>query len=99
MKVFPPIFISAPVCCSARYNLAFLAFFGFFVLYSLRVNLSVALVDMVDSNTTTADNRTANECAEHSTSIKVLHNQTVSAVFQANDLNPKILPSKNIEKY
>ncbi|XP_073645454.1 sialin isoform X4 [Tursiops truncatus] len=66
----------APVCCSARYNLAFLAFFGFFVLYSLRVNLSVALVDMVDSNTTTADNRTANECAEHSTPIKVLHNQT-----------------------
>ncbi|XP_060023271.1 sialin isoform X2 [Lagenorhynchus albirostris] len=67
---------TAPVCCSARYNLAFLAFFGFFVLYSLRVNLSVALVDMVDSNTTTADNRTANECAEHSTPIKVLHNQT-----------------------
>ncbi|XP_030715174.1 sialin isoform X1 [Globicephala melas] len=67
---------TAPVCCSTRYNLAFLAFFGFFVLYSLRVNLSVALVDMVDSNTTTADNRTANECAEHSTPIKVLHNQT-----------------------
>uniref|UniRef100_A0A8C9CML9 Sialin n=1 Tax=Phocoena sinus TaxID=42100 RepID=A0A8C9CML9_PHOSS len=67
---------TAPVCRSARYNLAFLAFFGFFVLYSLRVNLSVALVDMVDSNTTAADNRTANECAEHSTPIKVLHNQT-----------------------
>ncbi|KAB0393630.1 hypothetical protein E2I00_016832, partial [Balaenoptera physalus] len=65
-----------PVCCSARYNLAFLAFFGFFVLYSLRVNLSVALVDMVDSNTTAAENRTANECAEHAAPIKVLHNQT-----------------------
>ncbi|XP_057596023.1 sialin [Hippopotamus amphibius kiboko] len=67
---------AAPVCCSARYNLAFLAFFGFFVLYSLRVNLSVALVDMVDSNTTAADNRTSSECAEHSAPIKVLHNQT-----------------------
>ncbi|TKC50804.1 hypothetical protein EI555_015834, partial [Monodon monoceros] len=73
-RLRPPV--PAPVCRSARYNLAFLAFFGFFVLYSLRVNLSVALVDMVDSNTTTADNRTANECAEHSTPIKVLHNQT-----------------------
>lgn len=69
------------MCCSARYNLAVLAFFGFFVLYALRVNLSVALVDMVDSNTTLADNRTSKECAEHSAPIKVLHNQTVSATF------------------
>ncbi|XP_060988030.1 sialin isoform X3 [Dama dama] len=68
--------LAAPVCCSARYNLAFLSFFGFFVLYSLRVNLSVALVDMVDSNTTAKDNRTSYECAEHSAPIKVLHNQT-----------------------
>ncbi|XP_008577116.1 PREDICTED: sialin isoform X2 [Galeopterus variegatus] len=67
---------AAPVCCSARYNLAVLAFFGFFVLYALRVNLSVALVDMVDSNTTSEDNRTSNECAEHSAPIKVLRNQT-----------------------
>ncbi|XP_044773212.1 sialin isoform X5 [Neomonachus schauinslandi] len=67
---------AAPACCSARYNLAVLAFFGFFVLYALRVNLSVALVDMVDSNTTSADNRTSKECAEHSAPIKVLHNQT-----------------------
>ncbi|XP_020042270.2 sialin isoform X2 [Castor canadensis] len=67
---------AAPVCCSARYNLAILSFFGFFVLYALRVNLSVALVDMVDSNTTSIDNRTSKECAEHSSSIKVLHNQT-----------------------
>ncbi|XP_035880251.1 sialin isoform X3 [Phyllostomus discolor] len=66
----------APVCCSVRYNLAVLSFFGFFVLYALRVNLSVALVDMVDSNTTSADNKTSKECAEHSTSNQVLHNQT-----------------------
>lgn len=66
---------AAPACCSARYNLAALAFFGFFVLYALRVNLSVALVDMVDSNTTLADNGTSKECAEHSASSKALHNQ------------------------
>lgn len=65
---------AAPVCCSARYNLAILAFFGFFVLYALRVNLSVALVDMVDSNTTSMINRTSKECAEHSTTVKTLHN-------------------------
>ncbi|XP_008047910.2 sialin-like, partial [Carlito syrichta] len=65
-----------PVCCSARYTLAALAFFGFFVLYALRVNLSVALVDMVDSNTTAKDNRTSKECAEHSDPIKVHHNRT-----------------------
>ncbi|KAK2508154.1 hypothetical protein MC885_009047 [Smutsia gigantea] len=59
-------------CCSARYNLAVLAFFGFFVLYALRVNLSVALVDMVDSNVTTADNSTSQPCADHSTPLKAL---------------------------
>lgn len=67
---------AAPVCCSARYNLAILAFFGFFILYALRVNLSVALVDMVDSNTTLADNRTSKECAEHSARVQVPHSQT-----------------------
>lgn len=80
MKVFSQSFISAPVCCSARYNLAVLAFFGFFVLYALRVNLSVALVEMVDSNTTLANNRTSQECAEHSASNKVIRNQTVSTI-------------------
>ncbi|XP_060061373.1 sialin isoform X3 [Erinaceus europaeus] len=63
---------AAPVCCSARYNLAVLAFFGFFVLYALRVNLSVALVDMVDSNITSAGNMTSKECADHSATITVL---------------------------
>lgn len=40
------------------------------------MNLSVALVDMVDSNTTLTDNRTSKECAEHSAPIKVHHNHT-----------------------
>lgn len=78
-----PILISAPVCCSARYNLAVLAFFGFLVLYALRVNLSVALVAMVDPNTTLSDNRTSKECPEHSSPVKVHHNQTVSAFFSS----------------
>ncbi|XP_074930276.1 LOW QUALITY PROTEIN: sialin [Gadus morhua] len=41
-----------PQCCSARYTLAVLMFFGFSVVYGLRVNLSVAMVAMV--NTTDA---------------------------------------------
>uniref|UniRef100_A0A3B4FIG3 Major facilitator superfamily (MFS) profile domain-containing protein n=2 Tax=Haplochromini TaxID=319058 RepID=A0A3B4FIG3_9CICH len=38
-----------PQCCSARFNLAFLMFLGFTVVYGLRVNLSVAMVAMVNS--------------------------------------------------
>ncbi|XP_042637500.1 sialin [Orycteropus afer afer] len=68
--------LRTPVCCSARYNLAILAFFGFFIVYALRVNLSVALVDMIVSNTTLAENSTSSECPEHSVPQKILHNQT-----------------------
>lgn len=38
-----------PLCCSARLNLAVLMFFGFAVVYGLRVNLSVAMVAMVNA--------------------------------------------------
>ncbi|XP_056154473.1 sialin isoform X1 [Lampris incognitus] len=38
-----------PQCCSARLNLAVMMFFGFAVVYGLRVNLSVAMVAMVNS--------------------------------------------------
>ncbi|XP_024121049.1 sialin, partial [Oryzias melastigma] len=38
-----------PQCCSARLNLAILMFLGFSVVYGLRVNLSVAMVAMVNS--------------------------------------------------
>ncbi|KAE8282262.1 Sialin H(+)/nitrate cotransporter H(+)/sialic acid cotransporter [Larimichthys crocea] len=37
-----------PRCCSTRLNLAILMFFGFSVVYGLRVNLSVAMVAMVN---------------------------------------------------
>ncbi|RVE66729.1 hypothetical protein OJAV_G00110510 [Oryzias javanicus] len=40
---------SSSQCCSARLNLAFLMFLGFSVVYGLRVNLSVAMVAMVNS--------------------------------------------------
>uniref|UniRef100_H2LU42 Sialin n=1 Tax=Oryzias latipes TaxID=8090 RepID=H2LU42_ORYLA len=46
-------FNEAPICCSARLNLAILMFLGFSVVYGLRVNLSVAMVAMV--NTTDPD--------------------------------------------
>ncbi|XP_041810637.1 sialin [Chelmon rostratus] len=38
-----------PQCCSVRLNLAILMFFGFAVVYGLRVNLSVAMVAMVNN--------------------------------------------------
>uniref|UniRef100_A0A8C2FUP6 Sialin n=1 Tax=Cyprinus carpio TaxID=7962 RepID=A0A8C2FUP6_CYPCA len=37
-----------PKCCSVRCNLAAMMFFGFAVVYGLRVNLSVAMVAMVN---------------------------------------------------
>ncbi|XP_029106726.1 sialin-like isoform X4 [Scleropages formosus] len=42
----------APACCSSRYGLALLSCYGFFVAYALRVNLSVAMVDMLNANRT-----------------------------------------------
>uniref|UniRef100_A0A3P8VED7 Sialin-like n=1 Tax=Cynoglossus semilaevis TaxID=244447 RepID=A0A3P8VED7_CYNSE len=47
-----------PKCCSTRLNLAFLMFLGFAVVYGLRVNLSVAMVAMVNtSDPSSAKNR------------------------------------------
>ncbi|XP_053315715.1 sialin [Spea bombifrons] len=63
-----------PVCCSARYNLAVMALFGFFMLYALRVNLSVALVDMINSTSSTRENTSAEVCPEHTLSPVVPHN-------------------------
>nr|XP_048701877.1 sialin isoform X4 [Caretta caretta] len=67
---------TVPTCCSARYNLALLAFFGFFLLYALRVNLSVALVDMVEPNTSLAKNTTSKVCPEHSSALNIPRNTT-----------------------
>ncbi|XP_031441606.1 sialin [Clupea harengus] len=40
---------AAPQCCSVRWNLAILMYFGLAVVYGLRVNLSVAMVAMVNN--------------------------------------------------
>ncbi|KAK5618208.1 hypothetical protein CRENBAI_020834 [Crenichthys baileyi] len=47
-----------PQCCSARLNLAILMFFGFSVVYGLRVNLSVAMVAMVNTTDPAAERNT-----------------------------------------
>ncbi|KAA0710345.1 Sialin H(+)/nitrate cotransporter H(+)/sialic acid cotransporter [Triplophysa tibetana] len=53
-----------PKCCSVRCNLAAMMFFGFAVVYGLRVNLSVAMVAMVNgtSNQLSPSNNISNEC-------------------------------------
>ncbi|XP_068027016.1 sialin isoform X4 [Melanerpes formicivorus] len=63
-------------CCSARYSLALLACLGFFLLYALRVNLSVALVAMVEPSGSPAPNSTADLCPERSPARGTAHNAT-----------------------
>ncbi|PKU31381.1 sialin isoform x1 [Limosa lapponica baueri] len=82
---------TVPACCSARYNLALLAFFGFFLLYALRVNLSVALVDMVEPNISLAKNTTSNVCPEHSSTINVPRNTTIPGGYLASRIGGKLL--------
>lgn len=68
---------AAPVCCSSRYGLALLSCFGFFVVYSLRVNLSVAMVDMLNTTHHFGPNRSAS-CPPHPSPARPKHNRTVS---------------------
>ncbi|KAM6956689.1 sialin [Aplochiton taeniatus] len=67
----------APACGSARYSLAFLSCYGFFVAYALRVNLSVAMVDMLN-NTDASGNHTSSVCPAHSNPTRPRHNHTAS---------------------
>uniref|UniRef100_A0AAQ5Z5M5 Sialin n=1 Tax=Amphiprion ocellaris TaxID=80972 RepID=A0AAQ5Z5M5_AMPOC len=67
---------AAPACCSARYMLAFLSSFGFFVVYSLRVNLSVAMVDMLNTTHQTSPNHSGSVCPPHTSSPPPKHNHT-----------------------
>ncbi|XP_062375636.1 sialin [Sardina pilchardus] len=66
----------APACGSARYGLSLLACYGFFVAYALRVNLSVAMVDML--NTTSSSNASQSVCPSHSSPARPKHNHTAS---------------------
>ncbi|XP_052389732.1 sialin-like isoform X1 [Carassius gibelio] len=53
-----------PKCCSVRCNLAAMMFFGFAVVYGLRVNLSVAMVAIVNGtlNQSSSNSNISNEC-------------------------------------
>ncbi|CAJ1066712.1 sialin [Xyrichtys novacula] len=64
-----------PACCSARYNLALLSSFGFFVVYALRVNLSVAMVDMLNT-THQSTNQSISVCPAHASPVRPKHNHT-----------------------
>ncbi|XP_072565659.1 sialin isoform X1 [Paramormyrops kingsleyae] len=66
----------APVCGSSRYGLALLSCYGFFVAYALRVNLSVAMVDMLNTNVT--GNASPSHCPQHASPARPRHNHTAS---------------------
>lgn len=68
---------TAPVCGSSRYGLALLSCYGFFVAYALRVNLSVAMVDMLNTNVT--GNASPSHCPRHASPARPRHNHTVSS--------------------
>ncbi|XP_019743657.1 sialin isoform X1 [Hippocampus comes] len=68
----------APACCSARYGLALLSCFGFFVVYALRVNLSVAMVDMLNTTKQEQHNHSGSVCPAHPSPARPKHNHTAS---------------------
>ncbi|XP_031735090.1 sialin isoform X1 [Anarrhichthys ocellatus] len=68
----------APACCSSRYGLALLSSLGFFVVYSLRVNLSVAMVDMLNNTRHSSTNHSGSVCPAHANPARPKHNHTAS---------------------
>uniref|UniRef100_A0A8B9LWY6 Sialin n=1 Tax=Astyanax mexicanus TaxID=7994 RepID=A0A8B9LWY6_ASTMX len=77
MDEMTPLVPTAPALCSSRYGLALLSCYGFFVAYALRVNLSVAMVDMLNSS---SSNSGANDsvCPRHNSPARPKHNHTAS---------------------
>ncbi|CAL8298799.1 unnamed protein product [Lota lota] len=67
-----------PQCCSARYTLAIMMFFGFSVVYGLRVNLSVAMVAMVNNTDAVP---TANSSLVAACPLPITDNSSVPAVL------------------
>nr|XP_057914003.1 sialin [Doryrhamphus excisus] len=67
----------APACCSARYGLAIISCFAFFVAYCLRVNLSVAMVEMLDTNQPNT-NHSSSVCPPHISPSRPKRNHTAS---------------------
>lgn len=78
---------AAPACGSARYSLALLSCFGFFVVYSLRVNLSVAMVDMVNTTHQSSANHSSSVCPAHPSPARPKHNHTVSRPTMQSQLS------------
>uniref|UniRef100_A0A3B4A4M1 Sialin n=1 Tax=Periophthalmus magnuspinnatus TaxID=409849 RepID=A0A3B4A4M1_9GOBI len=75
----------APVCCSARYGLALLSLCGVFVVYSLRVNLSVAMVDMLNNTNHHTNTNSTSVCPLHFDPPRPKRNHTASVY----DWDPK----------
>lgn len=81
----PPSLPAAPVCCSSRYGLALLSCYGLFVVYSLRVNLSVAMVDMLNSSHQSSPNQSSSLCPAHPSPTRPQRNNTVSPKLFTQD--------------
>ncbi|KAJ8014130.1 hypothetical protein DPEC_G00037060 [Dallia pectoralis] len=82
----------APACCSSRYALSLLSCYGFFVAYALRVNLSVAMVDMLN-NTGTSGNASTSVCPAHFNPPRPKHIHTASVYDWESDTQGWILGS------
>uniref|UniRef100_A0A672HXB2 Sialin n=1 Tax=Salarias fasciatus TaxID=181472 RepID=A0A672HXB2_SALFA len=67
-----------PACCSSRYTLALLSCYGCFVVYSLRVNLSVAMVDMLNRTHQSGGNQSGSVCPAHADPARPTHNHTAN---------------------
>ncbi|KAJ8284991.1 hypothetical protein COCON_G00038410 [Conger conger] len=80
----------APAWCSSRYGLALLSCYGFFVAYALRVNLSVAMVDMLKTNET--GNASCSLCPRQG-ALPLKHNHTASTYDWDKDTQGWILGS------
>ncbi|XP_068129616.1 sialin-like [Hyperolius riggenbachi] len=65
--------VAASLCCSARYSLAVVSLLGFFIVFALRVNLSVALVDMVNSTSNKQEDRGDKRCPNHTSHASMPH--------------------------
>lgn len=83
---------AAPACCSSRYGLALLSSFGFFVVYSLRVNLSVAMVDMLNTTRQSSTNHSGSVCPAHANPPRPKRNHTVRDARQFRPLSGNRVP-------
>ncbi len=66
---------------SCRHVMTFMAFLGFFNVYALRVNLSVALVAMVNQTVNDTGNATSDECQGDSSANSTHHGPVCSIML------------------